>query len=377
MKILADEQIPGLAVALADLGEVRTVPASAIRPGGLGAAEVLCVRTVTRVNARLLDGSKVRVVAAASSGTDHIDKTCLEASGILLQSTAGCNGVTVAEHVLAALLLRSAAEERPLCGRRAGIIGCGHTGGALLRMLEALGVECVRNDPPLAMRTGEQHYRPLDEALETDIVSLHVPLTCGGPHPTHHLLNAERLARLAPGTILVNTSRGGVLDEAALAELLRARRLSAVLDVWEGPPGEPPGLLEGAALITPHIAGYSLEARLRATELLRRGLCHEFGVTAKRASAVTPPGPLLSSPVFLDSAHPECGAALAVLSCCDPRPADRVLRGMLAALPARRAALFEQLRATSPLRREFGSTRVASVPSGAVATLLARLGFQL
>ena len=382
IQVVVDEQIPALAGALLGLAEVRTLPAAAIRPGALGAAEFLCVRTVTRVDAALLRGSHVRVVATASSGTDHIDQAFLEEAGISLLSAAGCNGTTVAEYVLAALLLLcSGTDGRLLRGRRVGIIGCGHTGGALWKLLESLGVECVCNDPPLAARTGDPRLCSLREALAADIISLHVPLTHAGPYPTHQLLGASRLVRLSPGTLLVNTSRAGVLDEAVLAKLLQAGHLRAVLDVWGTLPGDPPCLLEGAALATPHIAGYSLDARLRATEMLYRGICRTLGV-APRYTAIGPPpaGPRLCSPLDPDGDDPEAVVKRVVLSCCDPRPADRTLRALLTASALRRASLFEELRCCSPLRREFGSFRLAAPGGeafGASAPLLERLGFRM
>lgn len=372
MRIVADSNIACVEEAFGGLGEVRLVPGRDIRPPVLRGAELLLVRSVTRITAELLEGSGVRFVGTATSGIDHIDRAYLQSHGIGFAAAPGSNARAVAEYVLSAVLVWAERLGRPLHDTSAGIIGCGQVGTRVAHLLQALGIGCVLNDPPLEERTGDPRFRGLREALQCDIVTLHVPLTRSGPHATSHLIDARGLAQMKPEAILINSARGGIVDEAALLRSLEQRpRLAAVLDCWEGEPYINAALLERATLASPHVAGYSVEAKLRATEALYRSVCRWLGVAgAWNAEHGAAPeiglDPRLQDDELLRAA---------VLSCYDIRVDDRALRALPAQPAARRGEYFDRLRGCYRQRRELASRRVL-VPAdrSALSARLSALG---
>lgn len=275
MKIVADANILDVESGFGEYGELVLRPGREISPADVRDADALIVRSITRVDAALLEGSRVRFVATATSGTDHLDLEWLRRNGITVADAAGCNANAVAAYVMAALQELAVPED---C--RALVIGAGHVGTRVVHRLQRKGVSCRVVDPFVEAsgvseavrrdfdgRVPELAFADLDESLaEADIVSLHVPLTAGGPHPTRALLNAERLSLPRPGSVLINTARGEVLDEAALKQRLQQRGdLQAVLDVFHNEPEIDRELIHLARIATPHIAGYSRAAKLAGT----------------------------------------------------------------------------------------------------------------
>lgn len=275
MKIVADADILDIEPGFREYGELVLRPGREITPADVQDADALIVRSITPVGAGLLDGSRVQFVATATSGTDHLDLGWLRRAGITVADAAGCNANAVAAYVMAALEEVTVPE-----GRRALIIGAGHVGMRVVRRLQRKGVTCRVVDPcveqggvPASVRRDFDDQLPelifanLDEALaETDIVTLHVPLSAAGPHPTRDLLNAERLACLRPGSVLINTARGEVMDEMALKQRLQHRGdLQTVLDVFQQEPEIDREMMHLARIATPHIAGYSRAAKLAGT----------------------------------------------------------------------------------------------------------------
>lgn len=368
MNIIADEQIPLVAEAFASLGSVTQVAPRLLTPALLAQAEVLLVRSVTAVNAALLAGSPVRFVGTATIGTDHLDTDYLQQQGIHYASAPGCNAEAVAEYVLSALCVLAARQNFELPARTVGIVGYGNTGRALAAKLAVLGVKVLRNDPPLAQRHPEDAgFTDLDTLLQTaDIISLHVPLTRQGPHPTYHLFDARRLAAMRPGSMLINTSRGAVVDNPALLASLKSQHLrGAILDVWEGEPRPDPALLAAVTLGTPHIAGYSQLGKLRATAQLYQALC---AFLEQPPQWRLPPLPVqtlnLSSDTTLEAV---------LRAAYDIGADDRRLRTVLTLPEAERGATFDQLRKTYAFRPEYSAFKV-SVAAPLRNTLL-RLGF--
>lgn len=275
MKIVADADILDIESGFGEYGELLLRPGREIGPADVQDADALIVRSITRVDAALLEGSRVRFVATATSGTDHLDLDWLRRTGVTVADAAGCNANAVAAYVMAALQELAVPED--CC---ALIIGAGHVGTRVVHRLQRKGVTCRVADPFVKEhgvsaavrrdfddRVPELAFSELDEALaEADIVSLHVPLTVVGPHTTHCLLNAERLSLLRPGSVLINTARGEVLDEVALKQRLRQRGdLQAVLDVFCGEPEIDREMIQLARIATPHIAGYSRAAKQAGT----------------------------------------------------------------------------------------------------------------
>ncbi len=279
MNILADQNIPGVTELFADLGTVTTLPGREICADHLRDVEILLVRSVTQVNAALLANTAVQFVGSCTIGTDHLDSAYLDAQGIYWAYAPGCNAGAVVQYVLSAM-----ASVKPQWQQQTvGIIGGGTIGGRLYRLLQQLGVGCCCYDPFLAtpsLTTGLRtpgkgaEWASLATVLQADIVTCHVPLTDDGPYPTRHLLGAYELAQLAPDALLINSSRGGVIDEQALqAHLSAHRELKVVLDVWQGEPVINQQLLAQVSLGTPHIAGYSLEGKARGSVMIYQALC--------------------------------------------------------------------------------------------------------
>ncbi len=216
LTITLDENIPYAAEAFNTLGQTRLLAGRSMRNADLQETDILVVRSVTKVNAQLLAGTPVRFVATATAGFDHIDLDYLRGQGIGFARAPGCNAVSAAEYVLAALSHWSLLRNKPLQECSIGIIGYGNVGSRVRRLCESIGMRCIVNDPPL-QEQGVAGLHPLEAALACDIVTLHVPFTRDGTHPTFRLLDAARLAALRPATLLLNTARGGVVDETRLA----------------------------------------------------------------------------------------------------------------------------------------------------------------
>ncbi|MGD2055202.1 MAG: 4-phosphoerythronate dehydrogenase PdxB [Gammaproteobacteria bacterium] len=357
MRIIADENIPGVEQAFSTLGDVTLVPGRELRGADVRDADILLVRSVTRVGPALLEGSRVRFVGSATIGFDHVDRNYLQACGIGFATAPGSNATSAAEYVLSALLALAARDGFRLQDLTVGIVGCGNVGSRVQRMLAVLGCDCRVNDPPLQARGGHDEYVALDSLLDTDILTLHVPLSRAGDYPTFHLIDAAFLERLKPGAMLINTARGAVIDNPALERLLGARPdVSVVLDVWEGEPAISIALLEKVALGTAHIAGYSQDGKLRGTGMIYRAACEYFGQPADwQAERLLPePAPLnLTIPPGED---PQTSLGKVVHSCYDVRVDDARLRGLLDLEPGQRPGYFDRLRKEYPVRREFSST---------------------
>ena len=359
MRIIADENIPCVEKAFASLGDVVLLPGRDLQPEQVRDADILLVRSVTRVDQALLQGSNVRFTGSATIGFDHVDRDYLKQQGIGFATAPGCNATSAAEYVVSALMAVSEKRGISLSGKTVGIIGCGNVGSRVQVKLAALGMTCMINDPPRAAAGDGDAFVGLDEALQADIVTLHVPLSNSGAHPTYHLVDAAALQKLRPGAVLVNTSRGAVVDNHALNTLLEHRDdLSVILDVWEDEPAINVSLLEKVDLGTPHIAGYSLDGKLRGTDMIYRAACEYFGENIQWDVAdVLPSG----SSIELDaSMHADMATIIrtAVLGNYDVRADDARLRELPGLVPNERPDYFDRLRKEYPVRREFSETRV-------------------
>jgi len=292
LKIVVDENIPYGREAFETLGEVVLRPGRAISPEDVRDADMLMVRSITKVNADLLDNSRVRFVATATIGVDHLDEAYLRERGIQYASAPGCNANSVAEYIAAALLVLGETRGFLVRNRKLGIIGHGNVGKKVEQKASALGMEVVLNDLPLARETGDPKYRPVDEIFDCSIITVHVPLTRTGPDTTYHLLDESFFNRCKTGTIIMNTARGSVVDGAALRAALESGKIgAAVLDVWEGEPNVDLGLLPNCAIATPHIAGYSFDGKVNGTKQIYAAACAFLSVTP-----TWDPTPLLPPP---------------------------------------------------------------------------------
>ena len=279
MQFVVDEEIPFGRDAFSHLGSVTLLPGRAMTREALREAHALIVRSVTKVDATLLAGTNVQFVGTATTGVEHIDREYLAARDIGFAAALGCNANAVAEYVLTALLVTAHAKGLVLSGKTLGIIGVGRIGSLVAAKAPALGMQTLLHDPPLARATGDQRYQPLAETLQADFVTLHVPLTLDGPDATFHLIGTDELARMATSSILINTARGEVMDNAALLKALTGETLGgAVMDVWEREPSIDWNLLNHVTLGTPHVAGYSSDAKINGTVMLYHACCRFWGI---------------------------------------------------------------------------------------------------
>ena len=351
LRIVADQEIPLIARAFAGAAEVRLLDGRAIDPPAVRQADALLVRSVTRVDATLLKDSAARFVGSATSGVDHIDRAWLASAGVQFAHAPGSNARPVAEYALAGLFALARRRGFDPRDKTVGIIGCGHTGSHLARFLTALGVQCLQNDPPLARRGAGGAYVALEAILAADIISLHVPLNDVGADKTRRLVNARFLSRLKPDVILLNTSRGAVIDEAALIRFRRQNpQASLILDVWQDEPQINPALLAETAIATPHIAGYSRGAKIRAARMLLAALAEFSG----HETATTDPNPLPKHSLELaPGAGPDI-IAEAVTRAYDVAGDGGLLGGLNGLDKRQRGEYFDRARKRYPLRREFG-----------------------
>lgn len=374
LRILVDENVPFAREAFAGLGDVETAPGRDLDHSAVRGFDALVVRSVTRVDRELLEGSRVAFVATATIGTDHVDKDCLRDKGIGFASAPGSNAESVAEYVVSALF----ATGEGLAGKSIGIVGVGNVGSRVRKKCEALRMRPILNDPPLARETGDAVYRPLEELLGCEFVTFHVPLTRTGEDATHHMIGSELLSRLKPGTILFNTSRGAVADTSALLDAVRAGGLGAcIADVWEDEPRIDAELARDSLVATPHIAGYSYDGKVRGTEMVRSAVARFFG----RADDWDPRPLLPPTPAVrldLSGLKEEEAVAKCVRAVYDVRDDDGRLKSTLALLPEERAAAFDRLRREYPVRREFDRvTLELEGAGGGLARVLRGLGFRL
>ena len=273
LKITIDENIAYAREAFSQFGDVALLHGRKITPEFVKDSDVLIVRSITKVNKNLLGGSNVKFVGTATIGKDHIDLEYLKENGIAFADAAGCNAHAVKEYVYTALADVLSEKNLRFKDLSIGIIGSGNVGSKVAFCANALGMKTIINDPPLKRKTGDNIYRESDEALKADIITMHVPLNKEGIDKTYHLLNYEKLNGLKDNCILINSSRGSVVDNEALEKTIEKKNLTVILDVWENEPEPNPLLLQKVYIGTPHIAGYSYEGKVNGTTMIYSALC--------------------------------------------------------------------------------------------------------
>lgn len=343
MKIVVDDKIPYILPALHALADDVVVKAgAAISPSDVHDATILVVRTRTRCDRALLDGSSVRLVVTATIGFDHLDTAYLDAAGIEWHNCPGCNATSVAQYVASSLLVLRRERGLDLSGSTLGIVGVGHVGTAVVTAARRLGVgRLLLNDPPREAAgdrlPGAMPWTPLAQLLaDADIISLHTPLTTAAPYPTRHLIDADAFGLMRRRPVLINAGRGGLVDEEALLAAMATGAVGdVVLDTWEGEPHIRRDLLNKVYIGTPHIAGYSADGKANATRMALTAICRYLG--RPMTFDITPP----SLPEGTVTATAPDDVALQLY---DPRRDSSLLK----ASPEG----FEQQRGSYPLRRE-------------------------
>ena len=292
MKVVIDHKIPYIKEAIEKIAdEVVYLPGNAFTPEAVKDADALIVRTRTRCNRELLEGSQVKFIATATIGYDHIDTAYCQEAGITWTNCPGCNAGSVEQYIFSTLSLLKEKKGLDLEKAVLGIVGVGHVGSRVKRMAEALGMKILLNDPPRADR-GEEGFVDLETILrESDVITFHTPLNREGKYATYHLVDEDLLFSLKRTPFIINASRGEVVDTASLLAALAAGKVKgAVIDTWEYEPCISRELLEVAFLATPHIAGYSADGKANATRMSLEALCKFFGIEAD-FKIVPPEGP--------------------------------------------------------------------------------------
>ena len=330
MKIVVDDKIPYIRETISQLAdEVVFLSGAAITAADVKDADVLVVRTRTRCNRQLLEGSKVQLVVTATIGYDHLDTQWLDAAGIRWTNCPGCNSGSVAQYVECSLLLLEQQKGLVLRQSTIGIVGCGHVGSKVKAVAERLGMQVLVCDPLL----GNPSFVSLDEIeRNSDIITFHVPLTRKGQYATWHLADDDFFHRLSRVPYIINTSRGEVVDNKALLSAMEERRVrDAIIDVWEDEPHPDSVLLEKVFIGTPHIAGYSADGKVNADNMVIDAICQHFSL----------PHPGLIAPPKLPADFTYSGSPLDLYN---PMEDSKKLKAA--------SSRFEQLRNNYPLRRE-------------------------
>lgn len=282
MKILADEHIPYIKEYFDDCGTLVLEPGRVISAHDLVDTDMLIVRSVTHVDEKLLKNSHVKFVGSVTAGADHLDTQWLDETHITWRVANGFNAPPVADYVICVM---AALQRKQILGKKnlkAAVIGVGNVGKLVVQRLQTLNVDVIQCDPVRAAQEADFISHSLDEISDVDLISLHVPLTKKGEHPTYHFINQDFLRRQKPGCVLINASRGGVIHSKDLLSF--GKHLYWCLDVWEHEPNIDKAILERAMIATPHIAGYSVQSKMRGIAMIYHTAC-QLGIISPKAIA--------------------------------------------------------------------------------------------
>jgi len=371
LKIVADDKIPFLKGVLEPFAEVRYLGGNKIKKEHLMDADVLIIRTRTKCTRELLEGTRVKFIATATIGFDHIDTGWCSLNGVQWINAPGCNSSSVQQYIASVLVTLASRKGESLEGKTLGVIGVGHVGSKVASLGRLLGMNVLLNDPPRARKEGKGQFTGLAELLNrSDIVTLHVPLMKEGEYATWHMASNDFFAQIKEKACFINASRGEVTDTEALKKAIALKKTGAVaIDVWEKEPFIDLELLQWADIATPHIAGYSQDGKAMGTAMAVRAVSDFFHLPLLDwyPDALTPP----ANPVI--SIKEGAGQSILTQSIrhtYDVTEDDCRLRTS--------PETFEQQRGQYPLRREFGAYRVqaGSIPSSD-KELLSQLGFKV
>ena len=275
LKIVADKAIPFLEGVFDPYADMTYLPGDKIGPEDVRDADVLMIRTRTKCNAALLEGSKVKFIATATIGTDHIDFPYCDSKGIVVRNAPVCNAGGVMEYVFSALYGLASRKSISLQGDTIGIIGVGHVGSLIERMGRALGFKILKCDPPRAEAEGSFGFCDMEYLLQnSQIVTLHVPLD----ETTRGMANSEFFSLMQPGAFFINAARGEVVCDDALKAAI-PKLGPVIIDTWNHEPAIDLDLMDKVAIATPHIAGYSYQGKQNGTAAAVRAVAHYFGIT--------------------------------------------------------------------------------------------------
>ncbi len=374
LHIVADENMPLVNELFAPLGRVTRLPGRDLAPQACADADVLLVRSVTRIDAGWLAGlprgHRLQLIASATAGTDHIDSAAVADAGIRFAHAPGCNADSVAEYVCTVLLLALQNGELDAATLCVGIVGAGAVGSRLAQRLQALGIAHVLHDPPRQRAGDQRDFVDRARILACPVITLHVPLTRSGTDATRHWLDADALA-VSDARLIINAARGPVVDNRAAAQWRQAdARRRLVLDVWEDEPDVQPSLIALCDLATPHIAGYSLEGKLNGSFMLLDEVCRQFGRSAAHAQQFRLP---VQDITLSGEGDARTRLLAMLLRAYDPRQDDARMRAAMTAATdsATRIRAFDALRKNYPPRRELSQYRFSGFRDAQEAALFA------
>lgn len=356
MKITTDENIPYVQEAFQFLGDVQTTNGRTLNQQDLLQTDILLVRSVTKVNKTLLQNTPVKFVASATAGFNHIDLDYLAAQNIGFARAPGSNAISAAEYVFTGICLWATKEKKSLHGLTIGIIGCGNVGSRVKLLCEAAGLKCIINDPPLEQSKQVNYtFSSIEDALACDIVTLHTPLSYEGEHPTYRLLNESKINSLQKKTLFINASRGEVVEEPALLKRMNKEKdLTLILDVWENEPKINIQMLKHTLIGTPHIAGYSIDGKIRGTEMIYQAVCDYLGEKIQWSASEIDFGkntkPYIDVSI-IDKPQEQ------VLKAYDINADNDDLKRILSDPSLRDGDYFDSLRKNYPPRREFSTLK--------------------
>lgn len=341
MKFIVDKYVPFISGVLEPYGEVSYLEPEEITPEAVREADALIVRTRTRVDQHLLGDSKCRFVATATIGMDHIDTEWCSENGITAVNAPGCNAPAVAQYVLSAIARLT--DKKP-ADITLAVVGVGNVGSIVAKWAEGLGMKVLPVDPPRQEREGgEEWYSLADAARLADVITFHTPLVKNGPYPTFHLADADFFRSLAKKPVIINSSRGSVVDNRAWSEAIDSGLVGAsAVDVWENEPDINLELMEKVEIATPHIAGYSVDGKIRATQMVLDALGRHFGIPELKATTRTP----VEMPVRINISDTK--------KSYNPMADTQMMRGAMASVgtPSDKKKVFENLRDSYHLRKE-------------------------
>lgn len=346
MKIVVDDKIPFIREAISQIStNVIYKPGIAISPDDIHDADALIIRTRTRCDEALLKGSKVSFIATATIGYDHLDIEYLKRAHITWTNCPGCNANSVGQYIHSCLLLLEKEKGYDLSKTTVGLVGVGHVGHAVIEAIRPLGVQILLNDPPqkeALRKAGKPHefFLKMEELQEKcDIISFHTPLITKGPYPTFHLANKTFFNALKKQPIIINTSRGAVVDNTDVLQALKDDIIrDAIIDTWENEPNINQELLNLIYIGTPHIAGYSADGKANATRMALTALCNHFHLPVTFQIRVPQlPEEELPAPNLTETER--------ALVLYNPHTDSLKLKS--------HPTMFEELRGNYPLRREF------------------------
>ena len=372
MKIVADENIPYLQECFGQSAEVIAINGRNINNADLKSADALITRSVTAVSRELLAGTPVRFVGSCTIGIDHVDTDYLDEAGIAFANAPGSNADSAAQYTFSAILALEKRHHFDIREKTVGIVGYGNVGSRLKQLLDALGVSCLVYDPFLQER-GREGLTELENVLQADIVSFHVPLSREGKFPTYQMINAELLQRMNPKATLINCARGDIVDVEALLDDIRDRGRKVVLDVWPNEPRIDELLLSMVQIGTPHIAGYSFDGKLRGTEMVYEAFCQAMSVDYLAPELAIP-----EPEAIVIAEHNNLLEALdqATLRSYNILEDDAALREILNEDRSSQGVFFDNLRKNYAVRREYGAFPCYGAPAS-INKVLEELGFKV